>query len=120
MLIGVAGLISSCGGNNTEEMPEALLPPEKMVGVLIDIYQTEAMIASFGQNYDSSQHIYDIVEPDLLARHETNHEDFSSSYRYYLDRPDQLILIYSAVVDTLSYREQVLTQERDKNNADSK
>ena len=109
---------SSCSNDKGLEKPENLLPPEQMVGVLIDIYEAEAMIASFGLRYDSSQHLFDIVEPDLLARHETTPDVFKLSYKYYLDKPDVLIDIYSAVVDTLSYREQVFTQERDKQNAD--
>ncbi len=112
-----AGLMlvsASCDGPEAQEKPEDLLPPEQMVGVLIDIYKTEALIASFGQNYDSSQHLFDIAEPDMLARHQTTPEAFKSSYKYYLGRPDDLIDIYTAVVDTLSYREQVLTQEGDK------
>ncbi len=114
--VGLSAMIMfcvvSCGSTQESRAPEGLIPKEEMVNLLMDVYNTEARIASFAQNYDSSQQIFNLVEADILAQYGATPESYKETMQYYFDHPDQLLEIYEAVVDSLSFQERKLTQER--------
>lgn len=105
-------LIAGCGQSEEQPPPDDLINKPDMVHLLMDVYNTEARIAGFAQNYDSSQQLFNMVEADLLARYGATPESYRRSMQYYFDHPDELLVIYEAVVDSLSYLERKQTQER--------
>ncbi len=97
-------LLSACA--NTEELPENLLSKEKMVGILIDIHIAEARANRIQlRSYDSTQAYYKKLEADVFSKHKVDTARYRMSYRYYMNHMKELDDIYTAVVDSLSLRE---------------
>ena len=94
--------VVSCGGS---EKPEQLLDREQMVAYLIDLHLTEAAITNIREKPDSAKYLFRIFEEDLQKQHNITDTAFVASYNYYLQNPDELQIIYTAVVDSLSLRQ---------------
>ena len=97
-------LLFACA--ETEEKPERLLTKEQMVGILTDIHIAEAKANRTSlRSYDSLQIMYKAYENDVLKKHKTDSTTYRQSYKYYLEHMQEMDEIYTAVVDTLSLRE---------------
>lgn len=109
-LLGVFFVIS-CAREETKEPPPGLIDKPTMIGILCDVYQTEARVAALNVPYDSSQKVFDLVEGDLLKKHGVDDSLYRISMSYYFENPEELTYIYEAVVDSLSLKERQLTQQ---------
>ena len=94
--------VASCSGDGK---PDDLLDHESMVSYLIDLHVAEAEITNLRVELDSASYLFSILEEDLLVKHEITEAGFIDSYNYYLQHPDELQLIYTTVVDSLSLRQ---------------
>ncbi|MCA6073880.1 DUF4296 domain-containing protein [Fulvivirga sedimenti] len=110
MFLLVIGLVFGCKEKKTSVQPDGLLNSEVMVAILKDVYVTEARVSSLSVTYDSSQQIFNLVENDILERHGTNDSVYLLSMQYYFEHPDELRLIFEAVVDSLSLQERKLSR----------
>lgn len=91
------GLIA-CDSKN---LPDHVLPEDKMVEVLIDIQLTEGIASSLPIPYDSSQVLYRLLEREIFLKHEVQDSVFTQSMIYYLQYPIKMDAMYARVVDSL-------------------
>lgn len=94
--------------------PEGVLPKEKMVPLLIDIYIGEGKVNNMRISRDSSMAIFRVYEDSLFRKHQISDSIYRKSMTYYYSEPDQLEAIYETVLDSLNLREQQLKDIREK------
>jgi hypothetical protein len=99
----LAILLSCCA---KEERPAGILSREQMVKVLMDIYITEEKVNRLSLRQDSALAVFDRMEQKIFERAGAKDSMFEKSFDYYFSRPEELHLIYSAVVDSLQLKEQ--------------
>lgn len=100
-------MVVSC---SSSENKKTVLSKDQMVEVLIDIHLAEAGVQDIRLKNDSSILVYRTQEKLLYKKHNISDSTFIKSYNYYIEHPDQLEEIYSAVIDSLSLK-QVLLRE---------
>lgn len=103
LLIPLLFLIS-CG--EPDNQPKGLLSKEQMVNILTDIHIAEARAnRSQLRSFDSIQVYYKVLENDVFKKHKVDSAAYKRSYQYYLEHMKEMDDIYTAVVDSLSLRE---------------
>ena len=71
----------------------------------MDLHVAQSMIQNLKFHPDTATYLFNVLERQVLEDHNSEDSIFYKSYSWYLDRPDQMLDIYTAVVDTLSLRE---------------
>lgn len=104
----------SCA-KNKPEVPEELIPKEKMVEIIMDVYIAESRVNNFYLEKDSAENLYAEFEKRVFEKHEVSETTYIESYKYYLDDLKAMDEIYGALVDSLSLRERLIREpEKDK------
>ena len=107
LLAAGLGLLIACTScQSYDRKPEGLLSHEQMREILRDIYIVEDKLNRMNLGVDSSRQMIYIFKEKVLAKHGTNDSIFTLSYDYYVDRPKELELIYTALVDSLQLEEE--------------
>lgn len=88
-----------------EKLPEGMMDQEEMVAFLIDLHVSQAEIQNLRLETDSAAYLFKVFERYNLEKHGMDDSTFYKSFSWYLDHPQQMYDIYTAVVDTLSLRE---------------
>ena len=96
-------------GCKKEERPAGILSHEQMVKVLMEIYIGEEKVNRLSLRQDSALVVFDHVEQKIFDKAGVKDTTFQRSFDYYYARPEELHLIYSAVVDSLQLKEQRVT-----------
>jgi len=91
-----------------EKPPEGLMTQEEMIAFLIDLQIVEAKITTSRFPRDSIKFFFPNIEKELFKKHGIPDSIYFMSYQYYLKNIDQMEIIYTAVVDSLSLRERML------------
>jgi hypothetical protein len=105
------GLFFSCA---KPERPEGILSQPEMVAALTDIYIAEEKVNRLGLVRDSAERVFDSLRARVFKRLSYPDSVFKKSLDYYTDRPKEMEMIYTALVDSLQLREQrVLSQPTD-------
>jgi hypothetical protein len=86
---------------DSENLPDHVLPEDKMVEVLIDIQLTEGIASSLPIPYDSSQVLYRLLEREIFLKHDVQDSVFTQSMIYYLQYPIKMDAMYARVIDSL-------------------
>jgi len=104
----VLGLILSIGGQSCKEdrKPAEVLSKKEMVRVLTEVYLTEEKVGRIGITRDSVEKIFPLFKERIFAKANIQDSVFKKSMDYYMAHPDELEFIYTALVDTLSFRAQ--------------
>ena len=89
-----------------DSRPEQLLTKEEMVAVLQEIYVTEEKINRLVLPRDSSETVFTLMEEKVFEKYNIPDSTFKQSLDYYMDRPKEMELIYTALVDSLQLKEQ--------------
>jgi hypothetical protein len=84
----------------------SILSHEEMVKVLTEVYLTEQKINRFGLARDSAEHEFERFHKIVFKKENMSDSVFKKSFDYYMDRPKEMELIYTALVDSLSLMEQ--------------
>lgn len=100
--VAFAALLS-CG---EDKRPEGILSQKQMVQVLMEVYVAEDKVSRMGVNMDSAQKVIKIFKQKAFERTGVSDTVFKRSFNYYMDRPKEMELIYTALVDSLNLREQ--------------
>ena len=95
---------------SSQDSPKGIIDQQKMVDIMIDIHLAEAAVQDLRLPHDSASKVYAVQEKYIFKKHGVSDTVFLDSYNYYVKHPDQLELVYAAVIDTLSLR-QVLLRE---------
>jgi hypothetical protein len=93
-------LLFSCKEKEVN-VPENILSEQEMVGLLQEIYLTEAKISKLSLPFDSSKVLYDMVEKDLFERYGIQDSVYETSLNWYYEHPDRLLSVYETLVDSL-------------------
>jgi Domain of unknown function (DUF4296) len=97
----------------SEKPPSSILPPEEMTRMIIDVYLAEAQVRSTNFPQDSAIQYFIPFERKWLEEHGQTDRDLLESYNYYLSRPKEFEIIFDAVIDSLSLREQRINHPKD-------
>lgn len=107
-LAAIAGLIlllTACGGGKGDR-PRAVLPKDKMVALLQEFYIAEEKVNRLLLPRDSAEKVFQLMEGKVFEKTGVPDSIFRMSLDYYMDHPEELEIIYTAVVDSLQLREQ--------------
>lgn len=100
-------ILASC--IEPEKPPANLIPKERMVEILIDLHLSEARVGQFNfRTYDSTKALYSDYEMDIFKKYKVDSAAYNKSYQYYLQNTKMMEDIYTAVVDSLSLRENLM------------
>jgi hypothetical protein len=95
---------TSCGTKRGRE--QGILSHSEMVHALMEVYITEQKVTALTLPRDSSAILFKKLNERVLDSLHVQDSVLKKSYNYYLDRPQELEDIYTALVDSLNLREQ--------------
>lgn len=101
----------ACGG---ERIPDTVIAEEEMVNILIDLHLAEAQVQDLRLKPDSAKKVMKIQEKLLYKKYEISDSLFIRSYNYYIEHPEKLEEVYTALIDTLSLRQVLLKEKNEK------
>ena len=103
-------LISSC--SSSVEIPSDVLPKEKMIEVLTDVQQAEALIQfSALERNDSTRTIAYGYYKSVFEKNKITAEQFRKSFTFYANHLDMMDKMYEEVLVNLSKREAEINNE---------
>jgi hypothetical protein len=94
------------GCKSDVERPGGILPADKMVTILTEIYVAEEKVNRLVLPRDSATQVFEIMEQKIYDKTGIADSVFKASFDYYMDRPKEMEAIYSALVDSLQLKEQ--------------
>ena len=106
LILLMALFVLSCR-KRTVDVPDHLLSQQEMIGFLVEVHIAEAKIKELGLGQDSAMKLFQVLEKDLMEKYGINDSIYIESYQFYLRSPDEMVKVYSAVVDSLSLRERL-------------
>lgn len=108
LLIFAAGVlaVTSC---DRERQPERVMSQEEMVQALRSLYIAEEHVSRFGLRPDSARKLFTRMEDRLFEDMGISRDEFTRSFDYYVQHPDEWEAVYSALVDSLNLQEQRLS-----------
>ena len=89
-----------------EKKPEGILTKRQMVQVMEEIYIAEEKVNQLALQRDSARSVFNIFQSKIFQDAAVSDSVFRKSFDYYMGRPKEMELIYTALVDTLQLREQ--------------
>lgn len=95
-------LLLSC----REKRPEHLLSKAEMVRVMEEIYIAEEKVNELVLSRDSANQVFSVIGGKVFENARVADSVFKRSFDYYMERPEEMELIYTALVDSLQLREQ--------------
>jgi hypothetical protein len=100
----VVAVLFSCGKGGVTA--KGVLPEDKMLELLSDIYVVEQKVNSLGLKRDTADLIFEKLKDKVFEKAGTTDSIFRLSMDYYIDRPKIMEGIYSQLVDSMNLREQ--------------
>ena len=97
---------------STNDTPKDLIEQEIMVDIMIDIHLAEAGIQDLRLRKDSAVKVFAAQEKYIFKKYGVSDSSFLRSYNFYLENPEMMEEMYTAVIDSLSLK-QVLLRESD-------
>ncbi len=96
-----------------EFTPDKIISSQTMTSILIEMHLAEAyIIESRFKIEDSARVAFKQMEKEIFKKYNTDSSRYARSYQYYALNIEKLDKIYSAVVDSLSERENQLKQTK--------
>lgn len=95
------------GCDKEQEVPEGIIPPSRMTGILIDIYVSEAKVSAVRVSRDSAASLFKVFEQKIFEKHGVDSVTYQKSYEYYLNNLEKMEEVYGAVIDSLSLKERL-------------
>ena len=108
MIWQIIALVFMGACSDKKERPSDILSHNEMVKALTNVYLAEQITNRLTLKYDSSTKILYKLKSEILAKNQISDSAFNKSYNYYVDRPTELEEIYTALVDSLTLKEQLL------------
>ncbi|MDD3876579.1 MAG: DUF4296 domain-containing protein [Bacteroidales bacterium] len=103
LCIFVITLLFSCSESN--EVPENILQPEKMVAVLTDFQIAESALTIIQQNGMDVEIYKNVFYEKIFMKHKINKQDYINSMNYYSVNLKLLDKIYEEVITELNKRQ---------------
>lgn len=108
LLILLFAAFASC---SQENKPEKLLTEDEIVRAMIEVYLAESKIINLNLPRDSARKIFEKANPIIFKKLGMTDTVFNASLDYYGNKPEQLEIIFSRVVDSLNLKEQKLNSQ---------
>lgn len=109
----VLGLLLVGCAPEKPQAPSDLLPKDKMVEVLIDLYKAEATVSTQHLPKDEAMNAYSKLEGGVYTKNEIDSATFNKSYAYYLKEDVQgAAAIQKEVVEKLKTIKEELTSSK--------
>ena len=83
-----------------------ILSKQEMVKIMEELYIAEEKVNHLALSRDSASQVFSVLKARVFQNAALSDTLFKKSFDYYMERPKELELIYSALVDTLQLREQ--------------
>lgn len=96
-----AGLVACA-----EKSPEGVLSKQEMVQIMEELYIAEEKINHLALSRDSARKVFSVLKAEVFESAAIQDTVFKKSFDYYMERPKEMELIYTALVDSLQLREQ--------------
>lgn len=93
-------------GCTREKIPEGILSEPEMVNILIQLYVAEEKLSKAAVPYDSSSRLVPYFRAKVFENTGVPDSVYKKSMEYYMANPKKLDFIYTALVDSLSLKEQ--------------
>ena len=103
-------IIFSC--KPKERLPDGVLTKDEMVDLMMEFYLAEEKIGRLNLSRDSSEALFEILKHKILEKAAVEDSVFKRSFDYYVDKPVEMELIYTALVDSLQLKEQRAPQKK--------
>jgi hypothetical protein len=103
-------ILLGCSGR--KERPEGILKPSEMVHMYTEMYVAEEKVNRLSLPRDSAEKVFKIIEKKVFEKTNISDSAFRQSIEFYMNHPQDLELIYTAVVDSLNLREQRTTVKK--------
>ena len=91
-----------------ETKPDDILSQAEMVRALEELYIAEEKVNHLSLARDSARKVFTVMQGMALENAALADSTFRKSFDYYMERPAELEMIYTALVDTLHLREEHL------------
>jgi hypothetical protein len=99
----IIAFISACSGSDKSE---GVLNHNDMVKVLSEIYIAEDRVQRLSLKADSADQVFEAFRGKIESKTGIPDSVFRKSLQYYYNHPKEMEMIYTALVDSLSLREQ--------------
>ena len=106
VVTGLLVMVTSCWDGDREAQP--VLSHAEMVTTLTEIYISEQKVNRLGLPRDSAEREFERLKKSMFNKLGISDSVFKRSFDYYMDRPKEMEQIYTALVDSLSLKEQRL------------
>ena len=83
-----------------------ILSKQEMVKIMEELYIAEEKVNHLALSRDSASQVFSVLKARVFQNAALSDTLFKKSFDYYMERPKELEMIYSALVDTLQLREQ--------------
>lgn len=113
LLFMVVGCMSE--ESTTLQKPENLIDSETMKKVMLDIQLAESYTQQMKRDTSISKAPIEEYYQQIFALHETNFEDFKTSFEYYTHLPDSLQKMYEDMLNTVTKMESTYNIDKKKN-----
>jgi hypothetical protein len=100
----------SCGGKDDDS--KTVLTQQQMVKALTEIYLAEQKVNRLNIPRDSAAEEFDRFKQFVFEKIGVSDTVFKRSFDYYMDRPAEMEVIFTALVDSLSFMEQRLESSK--------
>ncbi len=96
-----------------DELPDGYLSEQDMIGFLIDLHVLQAQIQNLRLPNDSAEFTFMVIEKEMFDEYGYRDSLFYDSYSWYLEHPEQMHSIYTAVVDSLTLRQSLIRKSNE-------
>ncbi len=93
-------------GCKQDKLPVGVLSEPEMINVLIQLYVAEEKLSKVAVPYDSSTKLVPYFRAKVFENTGVPDSIYKKSMEYYMANPKRLEFIYTALVDSLSLKEQ--------------
>jgi len=108
----VVAIVFSCGQKAVTSRD--VLPENRMLELLSDLYVIEQKVNSLGLKRDSADMVFAVLKDTVFKHAGTTDSIFHMSMDYYMDHPKVMEGIYSQLVDSMNLREQRILSGQSK------
>lgn len=104
MVSGIAMGLVSC--STKDQIPAGVLDKAEMVQVLTEVYIAEEKVNRLALRSDSAKQVFEKMKKKIFYKAGVEDSVFKKSVNYYMEHPEEMELIYTALVDSLNLDEQ--------------
>ena len=98
---------------NSGSPPSGIMDRDSMINFLVDLHLAEAKVKGARLSKDSADQVFEIYERKLFNDHNISESIFIESYNYYMNHSLLLEEIYTAVIDSVGLKQDIVLMEEE-------